>query len=94
MREFWQRHAQAEKPLRAWEKLIRQASPAHLSDLTQLFGSVDFVPPEYTVFDIGGNKYRLITFVSYSAQRVYIKHVLTHQEYDLWTKQNRKGGKR
>lgn len=94
LREFWQEHPQAERPLRAWEKLIRKAAPAHFDELAQVFGSVDFVPPEYTVFDIGGNKYRLVTFVAYKAQRVYIKHVLTHREYDLWTEQNRKGGKR
>ena len=94
LREFWQEHPQAERPLRAWEKLIRKAAPAHFDELAQVFGSVDFVPPEYTVFDIGGNKYRLIAFVAYKAQRVYIKHVFTHREYDLWTEQNRKGGKR
>lgn len=94
LREFWQEHPQAETPLRTWERLIRKAAPTRLGELAQTFGSVDFVPPEFTVFDIGGNKYRLVTFVSYRAQRVYIKHVLTHHEYDLWTQQNRKGQKR
>lgn len=90
LREFWTEHAEAETPLRVWEKLIRKAAPSNFEGLRQLFGSVDFVPPEFTVFDVGGNKYRLIAFVAYTAQRVYIKDVFTHKDYDLWSSQNRR----
>jgi len=39
----------------------------------------------YVVFDIGGNKYRIIADVVFQAQQVYIKHVFTHKEYERWT---------
>ncbi|MGA2592530.1 MAG: type II toxin-antitoxin system HigB family toxin [Bryobacteraceae bacterium] len=45
------------------------------------FGSADFVG-DLTVFNVGGNKYRLIAFVHYRRQIVYIKHILTHEKYD------------
>jgi mRNA interferase HigB len=49
--------------------------------LKAAFGSADFVG-DLTVFHVGGNKYRLIAFVHYRRQIVYIKHILTHAEYD------------
>jgi mRNA interferase HigB len=48
------------------------------------FNSVDVVG-NYHVFNIGGNKYRLIAFIKYTAQICYIKHILTHKEYDKGT---------
>jgi len=50
-------------------------------DLKRLFGSADYVKP-YVVFNIGGNKYRLIGLVDYELGMVSIEHVLTHAEYD------------
>ena len=49
--------------------------------LKQTFGSADYVRP-YTVFDISGNKYRLIALIDYNLNSVLIKKVLTHKEYD------------
>jgi mRNA interferase HigB len=46
-----------------------------------MFGTADFVGDK-TVFDIGGNKYRLIAYIHYRAKIVFIKHILTHAEYD------------
>lgn len=51
------------------------------AELRQAFGSMDKVGELY-VFDIGGNKFRLIAFLSFGQQLAYIKHVLTHAEYD------------
>lgn len=90
LREFWEKHPDAEGPLRAWEKLVRRVSPRSFEELKQTFGSADFVPPEFTVFDIGGNKYRLVASIAYQAGRVYVKHVLTHREYDEWSDENRR----
>lgn len=50
------------------------------------FGSVDFLKGRVTIFDIGGNKYRLSVTMRYDMQRVYIRHVMTHAEYDRRTK--------
>lgn len=51
--------------------------------LKALFGSADWVEG-YVVFDIGGNKYRLVCDVVFRSQTVFIKHVFTHAEYDKW----------
>jgi len=51
--------------------------------LKQTFAAADWVKG-FVVFDIGGNKYRLIADVLFSAQRAYVKHVFTHKEYEQW----------
>lgn len=55
--------------------------------LKRTFASVDYVDG-YTVFDVGGNRYRLIAAIHYDKQRLYVRHVLTHAEYDrnAWRK--------
>ncbi|HLW72164.1 MAG TPA: type II toxin-antitoxin system HigB family toxin [Candidatus Binataceae bacterium] len=82
LREFWQRRADAELSLRAWYKIVRQGRFSNLAELKQTFNTVDYVPVNLYVFSLGGNKYRLIAAIHFNAQRVYIRHVLTHQEYD------------
>jgi len=70
-----------------WANVVKASSWANPAELKAVFGSADFVG-DLTVFDIGGNKYRLIAFVDYRRQIVYIKSILTHQQYDLgdWKK--------
>ena len=60
---------------------IESNSFKHFVDLTKTFGSADQVKP-YTVFNISGNKYRLITIVDYALRFVLIECMLTHAEYD------------
>ncbi len=81
LKAFWEAHPQAVSPLTAWKDAIQQASPQNPAQLRAVFGSVDFVR-DLTVFNIGGNKYRLIAGVDYRCQIVYVKHVLTHKKYD------------
>ena len=81
LREFWTKHRNAAAPLTAWHNTIRGVSCAHPAELKTVFSSADFVG-DLTVFDIGGNKFRLITFIDYRSQIVYVKHVLTHGQYD------------
>lgn len=51
--------------------------------MKQTFASASFVG-ELTIFNAGGNKYRIATFVHYAKQIIYIKRIGTHQEYDKW----------
>ena len=81
IRDFYIRHPSAETALRAWFKMMRSGIFETHADLKQAFGAVDKVG-EYHVFNIGGNKYRLIAYVRFDWHRCYIKHVLTHVEYD------------
>lgn len=60
---------------------MRMNDFANFAQLRATFGRVDHVD-ELTVFDIGGNKYRLIAAIHYNRRKVYIRHVLTHSEYD------------
>jgi len=67
--------------LDAWYRLIKVCRPSDFAAMKAIFPATDKVGP-FHVFDIGGNKIRLIASVNYSAQRLYIKHVLDHREYD------------
>jgi len=79
--EFWQVHRAAEKPLRIWCALSDKTDFESFAHLKQTFGrSVDKVG-KFTVFDIGGNKFRLITVIHYNRRKIYIRDVLTHEEY-------------
>lgn len=84
LREFWSRHRRAEAPLRTWYKIVSAASWTSPADIKAMFGAnVDFVGDNRVIFDIGGNKYRLIVRVAYAPYyRVLIKFIGTHDEYD------------
>jgi mRNA interferase HigB len=60
---------------------VKSSSWKDPADLKRTFGTVDFVRDK-TVFDLGGNKFRSIAFVHYRRQIVFVKHVLSHAEYD------------
>lgn len=88
LREFWTKHPDAERPLKAWWKLVasRDTDWRSIQDVKASLPGVDGfnldcgVP--VVVFNIGGNKYRLVARVEYDFHAVYIKAVLTHAEYD------------
>jgi len=83
LRLFWGRHAQAEGPLRSWHAQVTRVGWKGPADVKVMFGStVDFVADNRVIFDIGGNKYRLVVHVAYRFKRVLIKFVGTHKEYD------------
>ena len=83
LRQFWNRHPRAEVPLRSWFALVEGSTWHGPADVKQMFGtSVDFVHDSRLIFDIAGNKYRLIVHVAYRFGRVLIKFVGTHAEYD------------
>lgn len=81
LKTFWENHADAEKPLMAWYKLVQQAKWQHFADVRGDYPSADQVG-EFVVFNIGGNKYRLITRIEYWWQKIFVRDVLTHAEYD------------
>jgi mRNA interferase HigB len=79
--DFWARHPQAQQPLVAWYQIVRHTAWESWSELRTAFPSADRVG-RLTVFNIGGNKYRLIARVEYRLQRLYVRQVLTHDEYN------------
>ncbi len=76
---FWTKYRDAERPLRDWLKAAKAAEWVTLADVRQAYGSTDQVGRCF-VFNIDGGKYRLI--VTLAPGRVFVKHVLTHAEYD------------
>ena len=83
--EFAARHPLVDTPLQVWRSAMQSQAFANFAQLKQAFGSADTVG-ELVVFDIGGNKFRLLAFLHYGQQIAYIKHVFTHAEYDQWNK--------
>lgn len=81
LKEFYEKYPGSENSLRSWNKLTKLAQWQNFAQLRQTFASADLVG-KLTVFNIGGNKYRLITYIDYQSQKVFIRHVLTHAEYD------------
>jgi mRNA interferase HigB len=75
------RHPELEPALDAWFRIAKRALWQSLSDVRETFASADAVE-KWTVFNIKGNKYRLVTEINYRFRRIYIRHVLTHSEYD------------
>lgn len=90
LRDFGDNHPAARVPLAAWYRAMRRGDFADFSSVRKTFGTVDRVAP-YTVFDVGGNKFRLIVAIHYNCKRVYVRHVFTHAEYDQWSDRLRKG---
>lgn len=79
--EFWDKHSTAKNSLLLWYNLAVGANWQNFVELRELLPSADLVG-NFTVFNIGGNKYRLITFIDYTYQKVFIRHVLTHADYN------------
>lgn len=84
LKEFWEKHPRAEKPLRVWYRVAEQAKWEKFADVKGPYPRADSVR-KCTVFDIGGNKYRLIVIIRYQKGTIYIRHVMTHKEYDRGT---------
>jgi mRNA interferase HigB len=83
LKQFWERHRQAEGPSRACYAMVAKARWRSPSEIKRQFGStVDFVGDNRVIFDLGGNKYRLIVHISYAFGRVLIKFIGTHAECD------------
>jgi len=82
LREFWQRHRRAEQPLKAWYAEAVRADWQGPQDIKSRYAYASFVADNRVVFNIAGNRYRLIVHVNYDYRIVYVKFVGTHAEYD------------
>ena len=81
LRQFWQKYSDSETALIRWFKLINSANFQTVDELRSVFPSADLIN-DFIVFNIGGNKYRLITSIHFNRKKVYIRYILTHSEYD------------
>jgi len=81
IRIFSEEHPEAGKALDHWYRVAKRAEWASLQDVKQSFNTADYVSPN-VVFDVGGNKYRLIAEINFSRRVLFIRAILTHREYE------------
>lgn len=81
LNDFAEEHPEVRSALQRWYQLARNHNFTSLEDLRATFSGVDRFG-KLTIFDIGGNKVRLIAAIHYNRRRIYIRAVLTHEEYD------------
>lgn len=82
LRVFWEKYPDSQTPLRRWFKLISKNTYRNLIELRAVFPNADLVN-NLIVFNIGGNKYRLIASIHFNRGKVYVRQVLTHKQYDV-----------
>lgn len=85
LEDFWLKHPASKSSLEAWFRLVNVSSFDTLLEIRRAFNSADYVQP-YIVFNVGGNNFRVIAVVHFNRQKLYIREVLTHAEYDHWSK--------
>ena len=85
---FARKHNQAKYALEDWLGTTKQAAWQHLMDVRRNFPAADGKVKKqgYTVFNIRGNNYRLVTLINYKKQIVEVVEVMTHSQYDRWNK--------
>jgi len=81
LRDFWDQHPDSRLPLSRWFAIVRRSEFGSFAALRGAFPSADMVG-DLVVFNIGGNRYRLVASVHFNRRKVYVRHVLTHAEYD------------
>ena len=80
IRLFCQEYPDADSAMDHWYRVAKRAVWANFAEVKQSFNAADFFAP-YVVFDIGGNKYRLIAEISFSRGVLFIRRIMTHKEY-------------
>jgi mRNA interferase HigB len=79
---FYEDHHKAKEPLLAWYHLIKESDWSNFSEVKLSYNSVDSVGNKRFVFNIGGNKYRLVALIFFPTRTIYIRFIGTHKEYD------------
>jgi mRNA interferase HigB len=84
LREFWERreYADAEQPLKAWFQEASKADWVSPAAVKNAYGNASIVGGSRVVFNIGGNKYRLVVKVNYPYRVIYVRFIGTHRQYD------------
>lgn len=81
---FADRHPESAIPLQAWRRIMKSTRFSHFGDLRNTFNSVDCVRG-YFIFNVGGNKFRVVAAIHFDRQMLFVRHVFTHAEYDEWS---------
>jgi mRNA interferase HigB len=81
LRTFWEKYPDSKPSLTRWYQIVERSTYRSFAELRKSFPSADMVDG-FVVFNIAGNKFRLITSIHFNRGKVYIRHILTHREYD------------
>ena len=81
IKEFWIKYPDSERPLKVWYSICKNLTFKNFSEIKNIFNSSDFFEDKI-IFDIGGNKYRLIVKIQYKIRTIFIKGIYTHKEYE------------
>jgi mRNA interferase HigB len=82
---YGKRYTDAGSALASWRKILDKTNFSDMNAIRVVFRTADFVDP-FTIFNIKGNRCRLVTVIHYRYRRVYIREFFTHAEYDQWNK--------
>lgn len=82
LREFWERHPDARKPLEAWYSDVKNSQWKTPIEVKRIYQNASFIANNRIVFNIKGNQYRIVVAVAFKVGIVFIRFVGTHEEYD------------
>lgn len=82
LKVFWEKHRRAEQPLKSWFREASQANWDSPEEIKRRYRDASFLQGNRVLFNVGGNKYRLIVHANYTYRALYIRFVGTHAEYD------------
>jgi mRNA interferase HigB len=82
LRQFWEKHADAKDSLLVWYKLATKSNWASLVEIKEHYPDTDYVGNDRYVFNLKGNKYRLVVKIDFNAKLILIRFVGTHSEYN------------
>jgi mRNA interferase HigB len=82
LRKFWEKNPTAKQPLLSWHKAAQIAKWKNMAEIKEKFRSASIINTTRVVFNIGGNKYRLICIVRLDKQVIFVRFIGTHKEYD------------
>jgi mRNA interferase HigB len=82
LKDFWEKHGDAEDPLKTWYHEAKRAKWRNWIDIKSQYGNASPIKGSRVVFNIGGNKFRLVVLIKYKIERVYVRFIGTHKEYD------------
>lgn len=82
IKHFWLKHKEAETPLRDFINLVSKADWQNLADIKILFPNADY-HNDLVIFNVGGNKFRIVLIIRFKKHLAFVRAVLTHKEYDI-----------
>jgi mRNA interferase HigB len=82
IRTFWEKHEDAAVPLKTWYKIVEKSNWSNGHEVKKDFATVSIVGENRLVFNIKGNKYRIVVYAVFKFQKFFIRFIGTHQQYD------------